>query len=417
MRNKDTAFQTPLSGEKRQKERAYEVFFEAMKGGSIENLCYAAWNFFHQPVLITDENYKLLCQYPHEKTGIYVWDTLLEKKILPQHVVEDYQTAYLEEKKKYYKPFYADTGLVADCPRIFGEIYTEEKIVGHVAVFMFDEPMQEEDLSCVQVFIDAINMLMNRRNSRNLASRDGYLLDLLKTRSTDELRFFARANLSGQIAGNYAVMVTPIGTLASDTARCAMLTSHITSAYQGAISVIYRENVVSLFGFIKSDAYTDSEKAFFSRVASFFSKSGLSSGVSEPFDNLVDVRDRFMQAELTASLSTETVTYYRDIYPAQIYEIVRRQVNASAFVLPEIKAMAAYDKENGTEYYETLRLFCYLFGNREAVARKLCIHRNTLHYRLERIRDIFGIDVENGAVAGNLMAGFRLRDLDEKIRP
>lgn len=49
-------------------EEAYRVFFEALKQDSIEALIRTAWEFFGLPVLMTDENYKLVCQYP-KKTG------------------------------------------------------------------------------------------------------------------------------------------------------------------------------------------------------------------------------------------------------------------------------------------------------------------------------------------------------------
>ena len=43
---------------------AYQMFFEALKSDSIDILVQTAWEFFGLPVLLTDENYKRICQYP-----------------------------------------------------------------------------------------------------------------------------------------------------------------------------------------------------------------------------------------------------------------------------------------------------------------------------------------------------------------
>lgn len=46
------------------------------------------------------------------------------------------------------------------------------------------------------------------------------------------------------------------------------------------------------------------------------------------------------------------------------------------------------------EYFKTLETYSMNIHNKERSAKELCIHRNTLLYRLNRICEIFHLDYE-----------------------
>ncbi|MEA5047907.1 MAG: helix-turn-helix domain-containing protein [Eubacteriales bacterium] len=62
--------------------------------------------------------------------------------------------------------------------------------------------------------------------------------------------------------------------------------------------------------------------------------------------------------------------------------------------LPSVGDMAEYDKKHGTKYLETVE--CYFQNRFNAVktASDLFIHRSTFLYRLEKIKEQFGLDLE-----------------------
>ena len=61
----------------------------------------------------------------------------------------------------------------------------------------------------------------------------------------------------------------------------------------------------------------------------------------------------------------------------------------------DVYAVWQYDAAHGTEYLETLSN--YLRQNRsvKAAARELHLHRNTVNYRVGRLRELFGLDLED----------------------
>lgn len=59
---------------------------------------------------------------------------------------------------------------------------------------------------------------------------------------------------------------------------------------------------------------------------------------------------------------------------------------------PIIGMLSEYDNINGTEYINTLQ--CYLDNQMNAIitAKELFIHRSTMNYRLNRIKELCGLD-------------------------
>ena len=54
-----------------------------------------------------------------------------------------------------------------------------------------------------------------------------------------------------------------------------------------------------------------------------------------------------------------------------------------------------YDEQNHTELYETLRVYLYNHQNAVRTARDLYIHRSTLFYRLDRLKNLMNVNLDN----------------------
>ncbi len=389
-------------------EEAYRVFFEALKQDSIEALIRTAWEFFGLPVLMTDENYKLVCQYPKKKLDQPIWDALYESHTLPLDVIQFYQQTYLNMEEQYYRPFYSHEGPAADCPRIFGEVHSEERIYGHIAIFLFDCPLLPDDLAATQVFIDALEMLMLPRRNREGASLSSYMRDLLDENAAPKTKALAHRALVSAITGPFTLMVTPIGSTASQQAFATMAISKLAVQYRSTVSAIYHNCIVTLFGLMQGEKHSEKEIAFFHRVAEFLSPSNTSSGVSLPFSDLNEMNGRFQQAYMTALLTRKPCEFFEFAFPATIFETVCVNANVEMFVHPVLHRLLAYDEANKTEYFRTLQVYSLTLHNKESTARILCIHRNTLLYRLGKISELFHIAFEDQQTALALLNSFQL---------
>ena len=394
-------------------DEAYRVFFEALQSGSVQELVRSAYAFFGVPVLLTNEHYHLLALCPEVEIGLPLYDTLLNKKVLPKELVVSYQQEYLQETTVFYEPFYANTGLVTDCPRIFGEVYAEKKIYGHFAVMLSDEPFFDTDLACAGIFRDALKILMSRPKRGGFNSYSSYLLNLLENDTSRELRQFARDEIAKTTNSAYALMVTRIGPTALEQAFAAMSTTSLPGRYYEVISTIYDNYLVSLFGAVKGgDTYRASERQFFEKTAQSLSPAG-KSGLSRPFTDLMKIPERFREAVLAWQTGDGTLSVFYEKMPGSLFCETAGQDDWPIFIHPVLSRIRAYDEENQSHYYETLKAYSLHLHSKEQTADHLHIHRNTLLYRLGRIAELFDLPIEDRNTALYLINSFQLLEAAE----
>jgi DNA-binding PucR family transcriptional regulator len=63
-------------------------------------------------------------------------------------------------------------------------------------------------------------------------------------------------------------------------------------------------------------------------------------------------------------------------------------------VQESVGAIADHDRDNGTPYLETLSVYLQEGCRNQACADAMGLHVTTLRYRLARIQELFGVDVE-----------------------
>lgn len=80
---------------------------------------------------------------------------------------------------------------------------------------------------------------------------------------------------------------------------------------------------------------------------------------------------------------------------------------------PELDILHAYDQEHSSMLEKTLR--CYLLNERALLrtAELLDIHRTTLLYRIRRIEELTGLQLDDDNTRFDLLLSFRLMDMAE----
>jgi sugar diacid utilization regulator len=63
--------------------------------------------------------------------------------------------------------------------------------------------------------------------------------------------------------------------------------------------------------------------------------------------------------------------------------------------LPQLAKLAESDEEHGTPYLETLRAYLDAFGDVIQASQAIHVHANTFRYRLRRLIELSGLDLEN----------------------
>lgn len=114
-------------------------------------------------------------------------------------------------------------------------------------------------------------------------------------------------------------------------------------------------------------------------------------GTSAQFRTLAYSKRYYLQAieesNRAAALGTPR-SYAEDHCADYLSQMLERDELAMTYARPELKELRNFDRAHGTSYYETLRAYCICGFQGMRTARFLGIHRNSLLYRLDRIREL-----------------------------
>lgn len=104
------------------------------------------------------------------------------------------------------------------------------------------------------------------------------------------------------------------------------------------------------------------------------------------------------------SLGSYTVLY-------NLHDTEDAKLFTKNYLTPLLKYGKGKAKEK--ELFDTLRVYLMTNGNLKDTSENLFIHRSSLKYRLERIKDILNIDIDNSEERFNLMLAYKLYDLHQ----
>jgi hypothetical protein len=102
------------------------------------------------------------------------------------------------------------------------------------------------------------------------------------------------------------------------------------------------------------------------------------------------------------------VAAIEDLLPQVVLLDLRAHLAASPHLrLPELEALLTYDAEHGTPYAQSVRAYLAANADVPLAAEAVSVHANTFRYRMRRVRELFGLDLDDPDV--RLVAWLQLR--------
>jgi DNA-binding PucR family transcriptional regulator len=191
-----------------------------------------------------------------------------------------------------------------------------------------------------------------------------------------------------------------------------------------SIKSAFGENCVfeydnSIVIFFNLNAYDGDSEHIETSLFAFLQDNNLKAGVSNVFSGFENFKQYYLQAcaalDLGPRLKPYTWMYrFEDVVEVFVLENCTALLPAHMLCAPGLLKLKAYDAEHHTELYHTLYIF--LKNNLRSVnaAKELFIHRSTFLYRLERIREIIGMNIENNEDQWYLLLSFKLLEYADR---
>ena len=159
----------------------------------------------------------------------------------------------------------------------------------------------------------------------------------------------------------------------------------------------------------------DVEKSIYSILEMLCDEYGFFCGISEAFEDIDLVGNkRFMTVkalEMGRISEPERKIYMEyDYYIQTVCSCAVSYIGRARYHEKELLSLKNEDHMKGTDFYRTLKEYLLHGNNVSMTSKKLFIHRNTMIYRLGKINEILGVDINDPAVSKRLMISMILQE-------
>ena len=372
------------------------------RNGSLQELCELGERILENPVCIHDDWFIMTAR----SQGIdqvmapeYVASS--SRGFIPRAILDDFQhdSDYLET----YNHRSAQIWAAPDSTpmSLYVNLWDGTVYRGRLLVIQLNRDFRKADFILAEVLTQRAMFLLNRKqpgDSSSSRSMDNIIFDLLQGRQPDlsdltqllNMLHWSRTDrflcirIKNQQPGAPAVMDH---VLHSDLFR-AFAEGYIlfTGHEQCLILNLSRDSL--------------SPAMIRHRLAPLCRDYCLYAGISSPVSDIRDLHLAYYQAEVALQQafrlrSDKWMLPFSDCVLDYVTSHLDSPLQPVYLVSPELALLQDCDRENGTQYFETLRTYLLLERDIPKTAKALIIHRTTLLYRLKKIQSMISINLED----------------------
>ena len=399
-----------------------EAILRIGEGMNPDEFAHMVYEYFHLPIIIVDEGYKLLAYANDGSFADPYWEDIVHLGAARSETIANHylKAGYLESISEAEGAVYLNWGVSRDYPQSCGPIYVNKELEGFLSLLFMDPALKDEACRLNARLCRLFGILLQTTSYQRKTMRN-------PIRQVFARKFFDPENLSEpldvnsykpyiDISPEYRILI--IGTFDMGRKMSELLRGRIRSIYP---NVIYLMKHQLLYVLIESH-HKASDEIQEQKIAQVIGTYKLHAGISERFSSFTDRALYIEQAESALRAGTwtapEKIVYsYKDHYSSIMLMAAVTSMARENLIPDELIALRRYDEENESNYTETLFAYLYERNDLNRSAARLHIHRNTMRYRMEKICQLLHIDPDEPQTALRLEIGFGIAQFgDSSLR-
>ncbi len=376
------------------------------------------------PVMVLDNSFRLIAYSSERKGTDLVWAESIRNGYCSFEYISQFnKLSEIEEIRKGDSPVMAGC-LMSPMRRCIASLYSDKKPVGYLLSIEEESPFNTAKVE----MIDLASKLVAREVVRTLemAGLNPYrsswnaVVNAIEgvPRSEQILREYLRSE--GLHTGSvYYVILFSLDSYILKDGENIPLIGLFRKLFPRSAFSHYKNDVLIIVD--EPDGDEALEALLRSNEEEFRAK-GIRIAVSDGFRDFTGFGRYYKQAkhaqEIMERLEQDKIyCMYDSIRVCDMLLNGTLSEKVPVFLRDKELALYEYDQENGTEYF--LTLYSYLRHSRrlEDVSKELNIHKNTVTYRINRVKEMFDLDLANANIRVGLYLAYhvlRLRSLEEE---
>lgn len=400
---------------------ATEVSRSLLKCRSIPELLEEGFRALKSPILVTDQEQKILyCTSPEK-----VSDPTYREFFISEYLPVGHPNTELDTLWHPAASLVAVGGDGQMPPILYKTLMMGGAILGYLHILQLGRPFDEQDVSIAELMGDLLTVSLWRQQGNRPKGRvdqtERFLRDILDNLSGDPESALRRQKELGITFQPhlYALIFTSRDTSSPHRVSFSDFAATVQATLPRCHSFLYQNIVFALVSAARP--IRDFEK-FLAPLLPSLRQYDLVVGISNGHALATQLRDAGYQAskaiELGSRIRPGALLYpYWEYSIYYVSELCLKNDALSALCLPELFQLIEHCKSNGPELLDTLRTYLNCDRSKSAAAEQLSLHVNTVKYRIAQIQELTGLDLRDDETALQLMLSFKLMEYQEKFKP
>jgi len=299
---------------------------------------------------------------------------------------------------------------------LFHSVCINDIPVADIAIFADNRPFRYIDFLLTELLckIVAIELQKDEFYKRNGNMAYSYFIhDLLRGTLNKKGVIIQRAKMLGlKLYDSYWIAVAKTSNSETSRNNIDYIASQMRILLPEGKWIVYQQMIIALFSRSEEKKLSSHEQM---QLEHFAVENQLSIGLSDLFYDPVQTPLYYVQALHACNTITPEKTVYgvkafSDVLVYHIIQVMVQQHDYREMLHPALIKLEEYDGRYNNGLMSTLKQYLLCARNMTKIAAVLNIHRNTLLYRLNRIKEITNLDLENGDEFIKMMLHIKIKE-------
>ncbi|HUZ76882.1 MAG TPA: helix-turn-helix domain-containing protein [Chloroflexota bacterium] len=397
-----------------------------LDGEGLEAIVVTLGHLLSRPVLVQDRFFKELASAGEGSNELAVAEVFEDPR------VADRVKRVMQEHHPALFPPFLEYGMKRS--RVMAPIVVGREMVGYLSIFENERPLEDIEFTMAAHASTVLALeVMKERTAFEVENRlkGNFVEDLLSGTHAEEKAMLSRARHLGYNLSqpHYVLLVEPDETGVPQRRRsehdAARLRHDIEEIVQGFIQKSAPGCIAAAKGgtvaLLVPEAFTGPTPQaihglannLHTRIVQVLPEVPISVGGGRLCRTVADYKESFTEARRSLDIMRrcgrqKQVVFFQTLGVYRLLSLIEDRGELNKLAEQALGPVLQYDRVHGTQWVRTLGNYLESGRNLDSTARSMFIHVNTLKYRLKRIQDIAGLDLNSAEERFNLHLAIKI---------
>ena len=353
------------------------------------------------PVLLVTPSYSVIaCSRIHAVTDD-VWNYTITAGHFPDfvisYVVKNYRKNDISHRNRELfgrsPPFSKSKCLICN-------LWKQSEYIGAIITLISGEPPNEDNQEILLIARDLLQKTLalgQRKNIERETSQEILLIEIINGKNRSHGTPYDQY-LMETMDGLEHYMLINVDFIQTKESEDLLNMLHIL--FQKAIVFFYGDRLLIL---LTQKVPIEISDEFLNTFEELLIRHNAIACISDEYDDLYRTREHYCKNVRVCKLAeiakdSKRIIYYSDYRFIDMYLLATSSISkfeVDTFVCKKAYEIYKYDMKHKTEYISTLWSYLNAKESVNGAAKMIYVHKNTITYRLSRIKDIFNLDLSN----------------------